>query len=103
MNIYNNVPNQRYACDFLIMDENNFSHFGEGKSNEDYYAYGKQILAAAAGVVTTVVDGVPENIPGQMNPFDASGNSVVIKVADGEYITYTHLKTYSIKVKPGDG
>lgn len=101
-NYHNTVAQQKYAYDFIITDDEGLSHSGNGSRNEDYYAYDKQIFAAADGEVVEVIDGVLENDPGKMNPFNATGNSVVIKVADSEYITYAHFKTYSIKVKPGE-
>ena len=101
-NYHNNTPQQKYAYDFIITDEKGLSHFGNGSRNEDYYDYGKKILAAADGEVVEVIDGVLENEPGKMNPFSAIGNAIIIKVGEEEYITYAHLKTYSILVKPGD-
>lgn len=101
-NYHNGTPQQKYAFDFLIKDENGRSFVGDGKQNIDYFAYGKQIFAAADGEVVEVVDGVTENAPGETNPFNATGNTIVIKVGEGEYLTYAHFKTYTIKVKAGE-
>jgi len=100
-NYHQDHANQRFAFDFVKVDENGKTFAGDGSKNEDYYAFGEKILAPADGVVTDVVNGVRDNVPGAMNPLMALGNSVVIKHADGEYSVYAHFKQNSIVVKVG--
>lgn len=95
-------PGQRRAGDLVVVDAEESSHRGNGAKNEDYYCYGKPILASAAGKVVTVIDGVPDNAPGSMNPLCAVGNCVIIQHAAGEFAVLAHLQSYSIRVKPGD-
>ncbi len=59
---------QKGAFDFLIKDQEGKSFRNEGKTNEDYYAFGKRIISPSDGEVVLVVDGVKDNIPGKLNP-----------------------------------
>lgn len=74
---------------------------GDGRKNEDYFAYGKEIMAPAAAVVTDVIDGVRDNRPGSMNPYSALGNTVILRLAEDQYAVLAHLKPGSIRVNPG--
>ncbi|MBE7481815.1 MAG: peptidoglycan DD-metalloendopeptidase family protein [Polyangiaceae bacterium] len=94
-------PSQRRAADLLVADNAGKTHRGDGKKNEDYFAYGKEILAVADGVVHTVIDGVPENAPGEMNRYVAPGNEVILKHAEGSFSLYAHLIPGKIRVKVG--
>lgn len=92
---------QRRAADLVVMDDSGKSHRGEGKSNADYLAYGREILAVADGSVLTVIDGVPENVPGEMNRYVAPGNEVILKHSDTLFSVYAHLQPGKIRVKIG--
>ncbi len=96
------APNQRFAFDFLVVDKTGKTHKGKGRSNEDYYAFGKEILSPADGVVTDVISGVRDNTPGSMNPYSALGNAVFIRHREHEVSVLAHFKQGSIKVKVGD-
>jgi len=102
LNQHHDVPNQRYAFDFLVVDKKGETHKGQGKSNEDYHAFGKPILAPADGVVTDVIRGVRDNVPGSMNPYSALGNAVIVRHLRYEVSVFAHLKLGSIKVKVAD-
>ncbi|MBN1765893.1 MAG: peptidoglycan DD-metalloendopeptidase family protein [Sedimentisphaerales bacterium] len=102
LNQHHNVPNQKYAFDFLAVDDQDQTHKDEGRLNEDYYAFGRDILAPADGVVTDVIRGVRDNTPGSMNPYSALGNTVMIRHRDNEISVLAHLQQNSIQVKPGD-
>jgi len=101
-NAHLDVPNQRRALDIVIMDKEGKSHRGEGKKNTDYYCYGKELLAPAPGTVVMLIDGVPDNTPGSMNHFMATGNCVMIQHAANEFSVIAHLQPHSAKVKLGD-
>ncbi len=94
-------PSQRRAADLVMVDASGSSHHGDGRANPDYFAYGQEVLAVADGTVITVVDGVPENVPGEVNPYLAPGNMVIVKHADTLYSAYAHLQPGRIRVKPG--
>jgi murein DD-endopeptidase MepM/ murein hydrolase activator NlpD len=92
---------QKGAFDFIVQDSTGKSYKTNGMENEDYYAFGKEIIAPCEAVVTMVVDGVPDNTPGEMNPVFVPGNTVVLKTDNDEYLYFAHLKKHSIKVKEG--
>ncbi len=102
LNQHHDAPNQRFAFDFLGADEKGNTRKGEGKLNEDYFAFGREILAPADGIVTDVINGVRDNVPGSMNPYSALGNAVFIEHHEYEVSVLAHLKLDSIKVKVGD-
>ncbi len=102
LNQHHDTPNQRFAFDFVVADQTGKTHKGDGATNQDYYAFGKELLAPADGVVTDVIDGVRDNVPGSMNPYSALGNAVFIQHREHEVSVLAHLKLGSIKVKAGD-
>lgn len=102
LNIHHDTPNQKFAFDFGIVDETGKTHKGYGKKNEDYYVFGKEILAPANGTIIDVIEGVRDNKPGSMNPYSAVGNAVIIEHNKQEISVLAHFKFGSIKVKVGD-
>jgi murein DD-endopeptidase MepM/ murein hydrolase activator NlpD len=92
---------QKNAFDILIQDQNGATHKGTGETNEDYYAFGKELYAPCEGEVVLVVDGVKDNIPGVSNPIYVPGNTVIIKTPTGEYAFFAHFKQHTIVVKQG--
>ncbi len=92
---------QKNAFDILIKDKNGSTHKGTGATNEDYYAFGKELYAPCDGEIVLVVDGIKDNIPGNLNPIYVPGNTVIIKTAIGEYVFFAHFKQHSIVVKQG--
>jgi hypothetical protein len=102
VNQHHDVPNQRFAFDFLGVDPNGNTHKDAGEANEDYFAFGRIVNAPADGNVTDVINGVRDNKPGSMNPFSALGNAVFIQHHQNEVSVLAHLKLDSITVKVGD-
>ncbi|KAA6332160.1 hypothetical protein EZS27_019305 [termite gut metagenome] len=92
---------QKNAFDFVVIDNNGKSYQTDGKTNEDYYAFGKEIIAPCDGEIVLVVDGIKENTPGRLNPIYIPGNTVIIKTKNGEYLLFAHFKQHSITVKQG--
>ncbi len=92
---------QKNAFDIIQVDSSGKSYRTDGKTNEDYYAFGKEIIAPCNGKVVQVVNGVKDNIPGEMNTYDVGGNTVIIKTANDEYLVFCHFKHNSIVVKEG--
>jgi murein DD-endopeptidase MepM/ murein hydrolase activator NlpD len=86
----------------LIKGPDGLSHKDTGHRNEDYFVYGKEILAAGAGTVVTAIDGVPDNEPGSKNPFCAVGNCLIIDQGSSEFALYAHLQPGSLRVHRGD-
>src|SRR5262245_30144287 len=56
---------EAFAYDFLQIGANGKSYQRDGKSNADYFAYGKKVLAAKDGTVVTVRGDMAENVPGE--------------------------------------
>ncbi|MDD4108203.1 MAG: M23 family metallopeptidase, partial [Prolixibacteraceae bacterium] len=73
-----------------------------GDLPEDYYCFGKAVLAPADGIVAEIEDNIRDNSIGDINTKDNWGNTVVIKHEDYIYSKVSHLKFHSIKVKQGD-
>jgi hypothetical protein len=102
LNHHHDVPNQRFAFDLLGAGEDGKTKRGDGSRNEDYYAFGRDVLAPAEGTVIEVIEGVHDNAPGSMNPYSAVGNCVVIQHREGEVSVLAHFRQGSIVVKVGD-
>ena len=102
LNQHHDAPNQRFAFDFLGADEQGKTRKGKAQVNEDYFAFGREVLAPADGNVTDVINGVRDNVPGSMNPYSALGNAVFIQHREHEVSVLAHLKLGSITVKVGD-
>jgi murein DD-endopeptidase len=99
---------QRFAIDYVKMDETGRRFAGDSLKNESYYAEGVDALAVADGIVASVKDGIPENIPGVASravPITletVGGNFVILDIGQGRYAFYAHLKPGSLRVRPGD-
>ena len=100
-NYHQSISLARFAFDFLKTDANGKKYRGDGKKNEDYYAFGQEIIATADGIVTDVITGVRDNVPGTVNNFADIGNMVMIRHPNGEVSVFAHLKFGSTLVKVG--
>ncbi len=94
--------NWRHAWDFEVADEEGLTFTDKGDYPEDYYAYNKPVSAPADGVVEEVVDGIDDNVIGNVNVDDNWGNTIILKHADQLYSKLSHLRKGSMKVAPGD-
>ncbi len=97
------IPTQRYAYDFIILDKSGKSFNGEETSPGSFYCYGKDILAPADGIVVEVGDGNPDSKitvdrKATCASSDIRGNYVLTQHGKGEYSLLAHLKPDSIKV-----
>lgn len=94
---------QRFAIDFdRVDDQGTFA--GDPTRNESYFLFGAEVIAAGAGQIVETSDGMPENVPPQLPPFDietAFGNHVVEELDDGRFVFYAHLATGSVRVAAG--
>ena len=99
---------QRFAIDWLIVDDSGRTHVGDALKNESYFAEGRDALAVADGVVAATKDGIPENVPGitsravPITLETVGGNHVIVDIGRGRYAFYAHLKPGSLRVRPGD-
>lgn len=92
---------QKNALDIVITNDKGNSYKTDGKTNEDYYAFGKDLIAPCDGEIVLVVDGVKDNVPGILNPVYVPGNTVIIMTQNNEYLFFAHFKQHSIVVKQG--
>jgi hypothetical protein len=96
---------QRYAIDFVQIDDQDHLYNGDASENKSYYCYGKEVIAAAPGKVILVKDGMPDNIPGKKPApavSTAAGNYIIIQIDKNHYAAYAHFIPGSITVKEGD-
>ncbi|MBN2576838.1 MAG: urea transporter [Deltaproteobacteria bacterium] len=92
----------RHGLDFEGRTAEGKAHRGEGRDLRDYVCYGLPVLAAGAGTVALVVDGIEDNRPGEVNTRQNWGNAAVIAHGPWLHTVYAHLQPKSIRVKPGD-
>lgn len=93
--------NQRYAYD-LVRVKNCATFEGTGLVNENYYAFGADIVSPLHGKVVKVVDGIKDNTPGEMDEQHPAGNYIIIEHPNEEYSMIAHIKKDSIVVNEGD-
>jgi hypothetical protein len=97
----------RFAIDLAQMDDKNRLVTDDPSQLTSYPSYGQYANAISAGRVVSVVDGLPDQVPGAPDPsssFDedtAQGNSVVVELGSGQYAFYGGLEPGSIIVKEG--
>jgi hypothetical protein len=93
---------QKNAFDIVTRNPSGRSYRTDGKSNEDYYIFGRNVYSPCRGTIVELIDGVKENKPGEMNPAQLTGNSMVIRSDKNEFILLAHLQQGSIKLSKGD-
>jgi murein DD-endopeptidase MepM/ murein hydrolase activator NlpD len=90
------------AWDFIICDKKGQQYKGSGDFAEDYFCFGKAIIAPFDGTVMEVVNSIPDNVIGDVDTKNNWGNTVILKHTNDIYSKYAHLKYHSIEVKEGD-
>jgi hypothetical protein len=98
---------ETFAIDWVRLKGNRF-FAGQGTHNEDYFAFGDELLAVADGTVVFVRDGIPEGTPNEppttlQQPLDYGGNEVVLELVPGVFAFYAHLQPGSVRVQIGEG
>jgi len=99
---------QRYAVDYVMVGEDKRLFEGDFEINANHYAYDQDVIAVADGVVTHVLDDIPENVPGEdsraieITIDNATGNAVILDIGGGRYAVYAHLIPGSLEVGVGD-
>jgi hypothetical protein len=96
---------ETFAVDWALIENNRVSE-GDGSRNEDFYDFGKDVLAVADSTVVKVIDGQPNQSPtAAFVPTDITqygGNQVMLEIAPNVYAWYAHLQPGTIPVKVGD-
>lgn len=98
---------QRYACDFVKVDEAGRHHRGDGERLEAYLAFGEPVLAPADGVVVGARDGCRDyERPGtgwiDWRAPDIRGNHVIIQHESDVFSFAGHLRRGTVRVRVGD-
>ena len=99
---------QRYAYDFLVVDERGRTAAQRPQALEDYHAWGRPVLAPVAGVVVRVEDRWPDNAPGRpcrlpLRCRTLLGNHVVIRAPEhGVHVLVAHLQRGSCVHRVGE-
>ena len=102
VNYHYEYENQRYAYDFVIMNEET-TYEGDPSLNESYYAFGKEYMAPGDGIVVKMDNNVKDNQPvGKMNEEQPLGNYVILDHGNTEFSYLAHFKYQSIIVTEGD-
>ncbi len=96
---------ETFAVDWALLKGDRL-YDGEGATNEQFYAYGTDVLAVADGTVVSIQDGKPDTTPNKaMIPkmlSDFGGNQVMLEIAPNVFAIYGHLQPGSLRVKVGD-
>jgi Peptidase family M23 len=96
---------QRFAIDFLQLDDEGRLFTGDPTRLSSYPSYGAPVYAAADGIVARTHTGEPDNTPGELPPVvslrNIGGNYVVVDMGEGRFAFYAHLRPDSITVQEG--
>ncbi len=116
---------QEFAFDLVKIGANNTTHIDDGSKLTDYYAYAEPVYSIGDGTVVSTYAEAIESDQNLKQPNETSeeymersaadqqkllekgfsfvlGNHIIIEHDNGEYSHYLHLKSGSLKVKPGD-
>lgn len=108
--VFNAVDGQaripgRFAIDWVRVDEAGHTARKHPDTPSDWLGYGADVLAVADAIVVAVRDDIAESPSVSKNPkhalADDAGNFVAIRLGDGRYAFYEHLRPGSIAVRPG--
>ena len=99
--------NQRFAIDWIGLNDKYQFNKNEGNANRDFYGYNKDVVAVADGKVIWTKDSIPDNIPPNYPDSiyaaeTALGNCVLLDIGNDIVAFYAHLKPGSIRVVIGD-
>ncbi len=97
-------PPQDRAVDIrkIIEGSENQTSRGDPQRNESYGCWAQPIYSPINGVVEVAVDGVPDNIPGELNRPSALGNYVMVRSTSGFVVVLAHFKQGSVAKRAGE-
>jgi murein DD-endopeptidase MepM/ murein hydrolase activator NlpD len=95
----------RFAIDWVRVDDAGHTARKDPDVPRDWLGYGADVLAVADATVAAVRDDMAESTSVSGNPkhvlADDAGNFVALRLDDGRYAFYEHLRPGSIKARPG--
>lgn len=96
----------RFAIDFVKVDDKGRVTAGDADLVRDAFGYGDDVLAVADTTVAAVHDGMDEasRISARTTPpvDEDAGNYVALRLSDGCFAFYEHLRKGSVRVAAGD-
>ncbi|HEX6041438.1 M23 family metallopeptidase [Longimicrobium sp.] len=97
----------RYAYDFVLLGADDSLHAGDGKAHTQWYGFGAEVRAPAAGRVVAATGDRPDDGNFDLDALCADelamyGNFVVIDHGNGEMSVLAHLQQGSVAVRVGD-
>lgn len=96
---------QRFAIDWIRLDEQNRPYVGDWRVNDNWLVFGDPVVSVSGGRVVETLDALPENTPptpaANLTPFTALGNHVTVDMGDGRFAQYAHLQPGSVAVRVG--
>lgn len=97
-------PPQNLAVDIrkVIDGSGGQTRQGDPQKNESYGCWAQPIYSPIDGIVEVAVDGVPDNIPGELNRPSALGNYVMVRSASGFVVVLAHLMQGSVGKRAGE-
>ena len=100
------VKPETFAIDWLRLVDGRL-WAGDGARNEQYFAFGAEVVSVAHGKVVAVRSDMPEEMPGKTpvavkGPGDYLGNHVVVQIGRRVWAVYAHLQPGSIPVQVGE-
>jgi hypothetical protein len=106
-NAYNGAIHvtERFAIDFVQMNETGLMITGPGNEVDSYVHYGQPVYAVADGTIVSARNNQPTQVPGSLATVSqelASGNAVVIDIGGGAFAFYAHMQPGSVTVQAGD-
>ena len=97
----------RYAYDFVKVDASGKMFKTDGLQDNDWFAFGSDILAVANGTIVAVEKSKLDNKQFDMaelknNQMELFGNYIIIQHGDQLFTVYGHMKQNSSTLKTGD-
>lgn len=95
----------RFAIDFVKVDDQGRTTKGDPDVAAQTYGFGDDVLAVADGTVVAVRDGMDDPLKisqrTEHKPAEDAGNYVTLRLPDGRFAFYEHLRKGSIRVAVG--